>query len=574
MLKNLKIVLAFVLAISLSTTVTLNAEENTDVKSVETYAALKEAAADKTVTSIKLIADITVEEPVLFLHDVEIDGNNHTLTAVKKKAEWEGLYILKFHRINASLTDITLDGGDAAILVNNSSLTLSGNVSLKNQVFGGIELTQGKTANTSPVKLVTSANITNTGEEKGKPTIWTDMIANYEFEASNFVKRDDIKENQIHYYLVDPDIEQATKVTTMQEFKDALAAKKTIISIENDLEFTEKVNVTYPVSIEGNGHTIKGIDTEGWNGFYLLQFFKTEATLSNITLTGADAAILVNGSTLTLVGEIDVSGNEFGGIELSKGKNVTTDLKLDASEASLSNATEDYGLPTLWIDGDVDVEVIYDGLVIRNDVVLTQTQYYLNKVTNREQIVTDIALAVFEDLELEGFEVEIDQEARSIILRKVEEGATISEDEIVETLVAAIMSNEDIKGFVLDGEAHYDYDEEYVDTVVRRMITVLKENQDQAFSSFNDLQVALRFHVAYDNQVIPTEDLDVTYTETANNENPVVEPEKPVDKGTDKKDDTKKTPSTGIQDEAYIYMTLIVAAALILVVTRYKKRYH
>ena len=48
--------------------------------------------------------------------------------------------------------------------------------------------------------------------------------------------------------------------------------------------------------------------------------------------------------------QVDVSGNEFGGIEVSKGAVVETMPKLTGTAANLKNDTEEAGKPTVWID--------------------------------------------------------------------------------------------------------------------------------------------------------------------------------------------------------------------------------
>ena len=92
-------------------------------------------------------------------------------------------------------------------------------------------------------------------------------------------------------------------------------------------------------------------DEEGWQGLYALQVYgATNATLKDVTATGADGGILVNGAEVTLEGVVDVSGNAFGGIEVSKGTGVETTPKLSGTAANLKNDTEEEGKPTVWID--------------------------------------------------------------------------------------------------------------------------------------------------------------------------------------------------------------------------------
>ncbi len=143
------------------------------------------------------------------------------------------------------------------------------------------------------------------------------------------------------------------------------------IILNNDIETNEKITITRPLSIDGKGHTIKYVgkfgdsdDAKVWAGIYVLQFYKTTGKLKDIKLTGANAALLVNGSEMTFEGTIDVSGNGFGGIELSQGKGVTNDSKLTVSEnAHIVNTTDNDNAPTLWVPSDSkDATVIMNGM--------------------------------------------------------------------------------------------------------------------------------------------------------------------------------------------------------------------
>ena len=166
-------------------------------------------------------------------------------------------------------------------------------------------------------------------------------------------------------------------VHNQEELKQAINNKEiTNIIIDNDINTTEKLTITHPLTIEGNNHTLKYVGTFGpekspdktiWGGIYILQIYKTSATLKNIKLTGANAALLVNGSTLNLAGTIDLSGNGFGGIELSQGKNVDEVSKLNLSDdINIINTTETNTSPTLWVPSDSK-----DAIVMMNGITRT-----------------------------------------------------------------------------------------------------------------------------------------------------------------------------------------------------------
>ena len=162
--------------------------------------------------------------------------------------------------------------------------------------------------------------------------------------------------------------EGIAEVKTEQEFLDALADESIhTITLTDNIETQKKININRPVTIDGNGKTIEYVGTfkgevydntvwgSGANGdgqgVYVIQVYRTEATIKNITLTGGNAGLSANGSTVTLIGNIDVSGNGFGGIEMTKGSGVTELPYIKAGEAVITNTTETATTPTVWTDG-------------------------------------------------------------------------------------------------------------------------------------------------------------------------------------------------------------------------------
>ena len=153
---------------------------------------------------------------------------------------------------------------------------------------------------------------------------------------------------------------EAKEVGSFEELKKAIEDTSVdSITLKNNIETTEKLNVTHALTIDGANHTLtytgkfkdNAETNTTWDGVYVLQVYNTTATVKNISLTGANAALLVNGSTVTLEGTIDVSGNGFGGIELGKGTGVSTEPKLVLKEgAKLVNSSESTDKPTVWAD--------------------------------------------------------------------------------------------------------------------------------------------------------------------------------------------------------------------------------
>lgn len=198
-------------------------------------------------------------------------------------------------------------------------------------------------------------------------------------------------------------------VTNIDELNAALS-DNTIetIYLNNDItDLTSRIVVNRAVTINGNNHKLTftdaintapngekqgivvtandvvindltvemdAIDNEAWTGTYAIQVYNGTATLNNITTTGADGGIFSNRSTVTLTGTIDVSGNEFGGIEVSNGTST-----LNATEATIVNTTEAFRKPTIWTDQTPDAVVNVEGFTSNNTIKNGQVQYYLNE---------------------------------------------------------------------------------------------------------------------------------------------------------------------------------------------------
>ena len=160
---------------------------------------------------------------------------------------------------------------------------------------------------------------------------------------------------------------ESKTVKNQDELKSALNDDSidTII-LGSDIETTEKINITRPIYLDGKNHTIKYVGKFGesddftvWAGIYVLQVYKTNATIKDIKLTGGNAALLINGSVVKLEGTIDVSGNGFGGIELGKGANVSEAPRVDLdSSTELKNESESNDRPTLWVPDDTNGAVM------------------------------------------------------------------------------------------------------------------------------------------------------------------------------------------------------------------------
>jgi phage host-nuclease inhibitor protein Gam len=336
-------------------------DPNAHIANVKDLEEFKAALADASKSLINLTADFTTTEKILVSRDdVTINGNNKTITFTGDETGWQGNYVLHvYNTTGVTIKDIKLTGGDAALLVNGSEVTLTGAIDVSGNEFGGIESSKGVGVEKDPKLTVTGATFTNTSEAYGLPTIWEDQIEGTVVVADEqFTVNEEVREGQVQYYLdaqnaVDPNAHIAN-VKDLEEFKAALAdASKSLINLTADFTTTEKILVSRDdVTINGNNKTITFTgDETGWQGNYVLHVYNTTGvTIKDIKLTGGDAALLVNGSEVTLTGAIDVSGNEFGGIESSKGVGVEKDPKLTVTGATFTNTSEAYGLPTIWED--------------------------------------------------------------------------------------------------------------------------------------------------------------------------------------------------------------------------------
>ncbi len=135
-------------------------------------------------------------------------------------------------------------------------------------------------------------------------------------------------------------------VDTYEELKAAMEDPNVrTINIYDDIEITEPLVVESEKHINGNGYIL----TASSPGYYALQFIDTVGSVEDIWITGADAAILVDNSTVNLHDDIEVSGNKYGGIVVSSGT-------LDVSDAYLWNEDEANDKPTIWEESIGNIE--------------------------------------------------------------------------------------------------------------------------------------------------------------------------------------------------------------------------
>ena len=148
------------------------------------------------------------------------------------------------------------------------------------------------------------------------------------------------------------------------------------VELTGSVELTGQLVIEKPIVLDGNGYTIskgesedvfpnnagilvtagatirdltvEGPNTnpEGWDsGEFGIKLYEAQgAQLQNVTVEQGNAGIQVSGGSVIMTGTIDVSNNEFGGIELCR------EGRLDLTQAALVNGSETGELPTLWSD--------------------------------------------------------------------------------------------------------------------------------------------------------------------------------------------------------------------------------
>ncbi|MFC7679296.1 pectate lyase-like adhesive domain-containing protein, partial [Paenibacillus sp. GCM10028914] len=407
--------------------------------SVSNLEEFKSALSTTNIITITLNGDISnVSEKLIVDRVVTVDGNGHTISytdainsatkgsrhgiavmangvtiknlkiQMTEANEWQGTYALQvYNATGVTLENFSGTGADAALLVNAAEVTIAGTTTVSGNEFGGIEVSRGEAVGLNNAKLTVNGTLVNTSESYGKPTIWVEGDQGTVDGAGvpAFVSSK-VQLDQTQYYLTDQ-----VNVSSFKALQAALSnADVMTIKLTSNIDgVAERLIVDRAVTVDGNGHTISYTDainsaTKGsrhgiavmangvmiknlkiqmteaneWQGTYALQVYNaTGVTLENFSGTGADAALLVNAAEVTIAGTTTVSGNEFGGIEVSRGEAVGLNNAKLTVNGTLVNTSESYGKPTIWVEGD---QGTVDGTgvpaYISKEVKEGQTQYY------------------------------------------------------------------------------------------------------------------------------------------------------------------------------------------------------
>ncbi len=315
-----------------------------------------------------------------------VNAGNVTLEDIKievinNEEGWQGLYgVQAYGASNVKFNNVTVTGADGGILVNGAKAELDGVVDVSGNEFGGIEVSKGAEAETAPLLRGTAENLKNDTETETEPTVWIDKVSvltESVVDVPGLNKAEKAEKDQMHYFLMEVKDESSAEVTDIAELEAALADSRIkTINVAGEIAADKTLTVSRAVTVigaEGASVTFDNTDgfeivdagevtfenidikvennEEGWQGIYGIQAYgASKAVFKDISVTGADAGILVNGAEAALEGVVDVSGNEFGGIEVSKGAAAETSPKLTASAAALRNESESAVNPTIWID--------------------------------------------------------------------------------------------------------------------------------------------------------------------------------------------------------------------------------
>lgn len=216
-----------------------------------------------------------------------------------------------------------------------------------------------------------------------------------------------------------------TKYETLEKAVEAANAGDTV-TLLTDVTITKQLNIDKAITLDGDGKTITrtsggtvasdkaGIlvtaeatiknltvsgpngTTSGWDeGEFGIKCYKANATLNNVTVTGANAGIQVNGGSVTMTGMIDVSGNEFGGIE------VCHSGVLDLTGATLKCDDEADSKPVLWND-DTKGTITYGTQILGKKALGDSKDHYYLYVAKIGEIKYESLAAAIEAVPVGG----------------------------------------------------------------------------------------------------------------------------------------------------------------------------
>lgn len=160
------------------------------------------------------------------------------------------------------------------------------------------------------------------------------------------------------FYLADDISDMATQLNIDIENGKTLVIDGNKKTISRDVGESGGVNEKAIVQILSGNVILKNMTIDGinppteWNtGEFGIKVYGQDATvtLENVTVTNCNAGILVDGSTVTLNGKINLSGNYAGGINVDtkSGNPGTVNISPGATIVCTDN-----GNPAIWLDAE------------------------------------------------------------------------------------------------------------------------------------------------------------------------------------------------------------------------------
>ena len=213
-----------------------------------------------------------------------------------------------------------------------------------------------------------------------------------------------------------PEPEVPVEVGTEEDLKEAIASGAKDVKLTDNITVPDgNLNIAGVTHFDGNGKTItfettgqnlvsttsgtiienvvvdNTVANEDWSSTYGIQVYNGTYTIKNCTAKGCNGGILVNSATATLEGTIDVSGNEFGGIEVSKGSaSGLGNATLNINGATIINTTEAYKKPTIWTDGEGNTVNGAEAMFTNTTINPNQVQYYLVEANSKDPIIYNV----------------------------------------------------------------------------------------------------------------------------------------------------------------------------------------
>lgn len=359
------------------------------------------------VATTETTGDTTSEEtgPKVSLKDstvkaVKVNRNNVELTSNKKVQEVKVASNVAAIQLKTSVKDFVVANKE-------TSVTLGESVAIEKMVVPtGSDITT-IVNNYNDVR----SNIGSVVEEEGE--VLDTTIA----EVSDL--------ETLKAALADTDITTINLTADIENVEERIVVDRavTINGGEHTISFTEAINTLpygsrHGILVSANDVTINDLtvqltDAENWQGAYALQVYNAkDVVVNNFTGTGADAALLVNAADVELTGTTTVAGNEYGGIEVSKGTAEGLSNSNLLVNGTIANADETAGEPTIWLAHNKDTDKTAQGTV-SGDALADATINYLNKEdgTYQTQYFFQGAPVV-----LENFKGSIDEETQNVIL--------------------------------------------------------------------------------------------------------------------------------------------------------------